>query len=63
MERRTTETSPTALISLNLDGLKFIQHSDPGEYQTIHWLLKNSIGKGRYLRRAEMIIRTRKNIQ
>ena len=43
LERRTTETSPTALISLNLDGLKFIQHSDPGEYQTIHWLLKNSI--------------------
>ena len=43
LERRTTETSPAALISLNLDGLKFIQHSDPGEYQTIHWILKNSI--------------------
>ena len=43
LDRRTPEKSPVTLRSLNLDGLKFIQSSDPGEYQTINWLLKNHI--------------------
>ena len=43
LDRRTPERSPVTLRSLNLDGLKFIQSSDLGEYQTINWLLKNHI--------------------
>ena len=43
LERRIPERSPFTLKTLNLDGLKFIQNSDPGEYQTINWLLKNHI--------------------
>ena len=43
LERRTPDRPPTTLRSQNLDGLKFIQNSDPGEYQTINWLIKNQI--------------------
>ena len=43
LERNMDAHSPMISGSLNLDGLKFIEDTDPGEYKAINWLLDQHI--------------------
>ena len=42
-ERKMDAHSPMISGPLNLDGLRFIEKSDPGEYEAINWLLDQRI--------------------